>query len=366
MECMKCRKEIPDGSPFCNHCGKKQIILKTKTHKRAHGTGTIIKDKRYHKQWIAYAPSDKHGKNRMYIGAYETRKDAQEALVKFMNEKRPELYNADLETIYRIWSDTHYQTVSESAVKLYTSMWKRFASIRYMKMRNIRTVHLQEIVNTGKSRSACNAIRTLACMLCRYAVENDIVVKNYAEFIKMPKFDKKEKSIFSHEEIEMLWKHADDKHVQIILVMLYTGLRIGEIVMLQPENIFLNEGYIVGGEKTDAGKNRIIPLPDIPEIKFFLQQWLEESVSETVLGLDVSKLRKYFYSALLKCGIQNDGNRLTPHSTRHTFASLSATAGIKPETLQRIIGHANYSTTAEIYIHKNLEELQSEMKKLKK
>ncbi len=71
----------------------------------------------------------------------------------------------------------------------------------------------------------------------------------------------------------------------------------------------------------------------------------------------------------LYCGnswIFPDNNHLTPHSTRHTFASLSAEAGMRPEALQKIIGHADYSTTAEVYIHKDISELIAEMSKLQK
>ncbi|MBR1554129.1 MAG: hypothetical protein IJ644_01910 [Oscillospiraceae bacterium] len=229
MICIKCKKEIAEGSIFCNFCGKKQSYVPAKYHKRAHGTGSIKRNKRYKKEWLAYAPSDKNGRNSRYIGAFETRKEAQEALAKYLEKKRPALYNADLQEIYRLWSETHYKTVSQSAISLYSSMWKRFALIYSMKMREIKTAHLQEIVNTGTSKSACNAIRTLASMLCRFAVENDIVDKNYAEFIKMPKFERKEKRIFSREEILTLWEHADDKNVQVILFMIYTGFRIGEI-----------------------------------------------------------------------------------------------------------------------------------------
>ena len=64
------------------------------------------------------------------------------------------------------------------------------------------------------------------------------------------------------------------------------------------------------------------------------------------------------------CGI--DTSELTPHSTRHTFASLSSAAGLRPENLQKIIGHANFSTTAQVYIHQDIDTLLHEMGKLKK
>ena len=49
--------------------------------------------------------------------------------------------------------------------------------------------------------------------------------------------------------------------------------------------------------------------------------------------------------------------RLTPHATRHTYASWARQAGVAPDMLQKILGHANYSTTANIYLHTNAEEL---------
>ena len=86
---------------------------------------------------------------------------------------------------------------------------------------------------------------------------------------------------------------------------------------------------------------------------------------------------KIFYGALIDIGMLeghwNNGRivfhtsqHLTPHSTRHTFASLSVAAGVQPERLQRIIGHSSFRTTAEIYVHVDNEALISEMDKLVK
>lgn len=367
MKCIKCKKEIPDGSTFCNFCGKKQVstIPKTRIRRRPHGTGTIAHDKRYQKPYVAYGPATRHGKGRTYIGTFATKREAQLALEQFCNKGRPELYNATLEKVYELWSAIHFNQVSESAVKLYQSMWKRFDPIAGMRMQDIRTVHFQNIVNTGTSKSACEILRTLANMLSSYAMENDIIQKNYAEFIRIPKFEKKEKRIFSAEEIRLLWEHSNKKNVQIILFMIYTGFRVGEVVTLTADNVHLDEGYIIGGEKTKAGKNRIVPFPSsIPEIKDFVSNW-ELDAQGNYFSMSINKFREdIFRVGLQECGI-NDSS-LTPHSTRHTFASLSASAGFQPEKLQKIIGHASYSTTANVYIHQDFEQLRQEMQKLKK
>lgn len=149
--------------------------------------------------------------------------------------------------------------------------------------------------------------------------------------------------------------------------MIYTGLRIGEIAALRPSDVRLDDGYMICGEKTEAGKNRLVPFPKgIPELKEFLSGWMEDSRNETVLGMKSDNLRRnVFYPALEQYGIDPE-HELTPHSTRHTFASICAQAGMRPENLQKIIGHAKYTTTAEVYIHQNSSELIEEMNKITK
>lgn len=381
MLCIKCKKEIPDGSAYCNHCGKKQVPDKRKTRKRPAGTGTIKKDTRNPKRpWIASAPATRHGMGRVYLGAYPTYKGAQSAIEGYIREGRPELYNATVAEIYKLWSETHFKRVSESAVKLYTSMWRRFEPLYTMKMADVRTEHFQQLVNECTSKSAADTVKALAVMLCRYAMQNDVLSKNYAEFVKPPKFERKEKLIFSREQIAELWKHTDDKRVQIVLVLIYTGMRIGELAALKPSDVHLDEGYLICGEKTDAGRNRIVPLPkQIPELADFLRSWMLGG-KETLLGMTIEQMRRnYFYGALVDLGLASghydqknkgyilDGdNHLTPHSTRHTFASMCASAGIAPENLQKIIGHANFTTTADVYIHKDFTELAEEMAKIKR
>lgn len=381
MLCKKCKKRIPDGSVFCNFCGKKQSTTKSKHRKRAHGTGTIRKDTRYKSPYIAIAPASSHGAGRVYIGSYPDLKSAQEALDDFIKHGRPELYGATLEDIYKMWSDIHYKRIKNPAV--WISMWKRMTPIHSVRMTDIRAAHFQPFVNEATSKSSAAKLKSLALMLCRFALENDIVDKNYAEFVRIPKFDKTEKVIFTKDQINKLWQHTDDERIQIILSMIYMGFRLGEIITLTPENIHLEEGYVIGGIKTEAGTDRIIPFPaSIPEIRDFFRQWISKTPNGSPLfPVAEGKFRhQYFYQPLSELGMINgrikpgtgkiwifpDKNHLTPHSTRHTFASLSASAGMRPENLQKIIGHADYATTADIYIHKDISELIGEMSKLRK
>lgn len=384
MICVKCKKEIPDEAPFCCWCGKRQTPEKRTIHRRARGTGSIMVDKRNHKRpYIARAVPLLKGTRGAYIGSFATRKEAQAALEAYEAGKHPDLYNATLADIYALWGALHFPTVSDSSAAGYKAAYNSIADLSRLKMRDLKTADYQTCIDTaaasGASGSKLSKIKILCSLLCKYAMQNDIIDKDYASFVKLPKAEKKEKTKFSAEEIEKLWQHKQDKRVQVILVMIYTGFRIGELCALKPSDV--HEKYMIGGEKTEAGKNRVVPFPpNVPAIKDFVAEWLKNCSGKTILGVSSRQLRENsFYPALAELGMiqppttnpktgkpQWNSPRLTPHSTRHTFASLSAAAGMPPEILQKIIGHADYSTTADIYIHQDIETLIAGMELIKK
>ena len=387
MFCKKCKSEIPDNSIFCNICGKKQVTAQVKTiaHRRTKGTGTIRVDRRKRSPYIVIAPRTGNGSPQQYLGSFKTKKEAQEFLDLYNQETFPDLYNATLSKVYELWNKNHFLTLSKSGIQGYQAAYKSISSLSNSKMRNLKTVDFQRCIDIqadlGASRSKLEKIKQLCSQLCKFSMENDILDKNYAEFIKLTKKEKKEKQIFTESDRQVLWKHTDDFRVQIILTMIYMGFRIGEIANIRPNDVHLEEGYIIGGEKTEAGINRIVPFPlEIPEIKTFVIEWMNKCMTETLIGQNAEYIRKYmFYPCLAELGLidppiksEKTGKdlyidpRLTPHCTRHTFATLSVNAGMKPENLQKIIGHADFSTTANIYVHKDFETLKEDMSKLKK
>lgn len=158
-------------------------------------------------------------------------------------------------------------------------------------------------------------------------------------------------------------KNADSvEWVDTILILIYTGMRITEILTLTKFNIDLKNQIIICGIKTDAGKGRVIPIHS--KILKYITNWYNKN-GETFIFKDGGKkitanyYRDYiYYPALEKLGIE----KLTPHSCRHTCATLMAKAGVEPLLIQRIMGHKKYSTTADIYTHPDIEGLKNAMK----
>lgn len=361
--CIKCKKEIPEGSLFCLHCGKKQASTEgRKTKKRANGTGSVYKVKgRRRKCWAAAA-------NGIFLGYYLTQAEAEAALPK---DKRgiTEEYNSTLKDIYTSWSRIHFQNIGKKSIEGYEIAWKHLFPLYKRKIRDIRASDFQNIIDSliekGRSRSSCDKVRILANKLSTHALERDIINKNYAQFIKLPKEAKKEQEIFSDNEIEMLFKHQWKQTAQIILTFIYSGMRIEELFSIETVNVYLEERYMIGGEKTEAGKNRIIPINE--KIYPFIESWYNPDNKYLLTNSKGGKKNarnfreREFYPFLEEIGIlskDDEVRRLTPHNARHTFSSKMVKAGARPELLQKIIGHANYETTIDTYTHFTQEDIK--------
>lgn len=369
--CVKCKKDIPDESTFCLFCGKKQVVgEKKKTKKRANGSGTVYKvPGRRRKPWAAVATKYVHSvRDSVFLGYFATEKEADAALASVDIKNMPADFNSTLQDIYKMWSRSHFQDIGHDSVIGYENAWKHLTSCHNKKMRDLRAddfqIVIDELVKRGRSRSSCDKIKILANKLCQFAMERDVVNKNYAQFIKLPKENKKEKEIFSDAEIEILFKNKWKETAQIILVFIYTGTRIEELFSIETKNVHLKERYMVGGEKTDAGKNRIIPINE--KIYPFIESWYNPENDYLLINSKGGKKNarnfreREFYPFLKEIGILSKDEkkpRLTPHSARHTFSSKMVKAGARPELLQKIIGHANYETTIDTYTHFQEEDI---------
>lgn len=356
--CIKCKAELAEGSAFCHICGKKQTAPSRKALKRANGTGTVYKlQERRKKPWIAC-------RGGVMIGTFATKTEALDALERTKHQDINDRYNATFAEVYDLWKAEHFRDLTKKGIEQYEGAYKNSAELHSLKFRSIKLNQFQAVIDAhaakGRSRSSCNKLKQLFGQMCQWAIREDLITKNHAKFLKLPEEKAREKEIFSAEEIAKLWKNSSDPTVQIILIMIYTGARIGELFSIEKKNVHLTEGYMVGGLKTEAGRDRIIPIK--ANIAEFIQELYDAAPDDGLLiegriGLthrvDHFRNRNY-YPTLERLGIE----KKTPHSCRHTFASMMAKADVRPEVLQKILGHSDYATTANIYVHKDISELR--------
>ena len=139
--------------------------------------------------------------------------------------------------------------------------------------------------------------------------------------------------------------------------MIYSGLRIGELLLIKSTDIDLENEIITGGIKTDAGKNRIIPINK--KILPFIKNRLEEGHEYLIVNSRNKPMKydNYYRERFIPIMEQLNMNH-RPHDARHTFATLMNNADANRTSIKKIIGHSSYETTEKIYTHKDIEELR--------
>lgn len=359
MICCKCRRDVPEGR-FCILCGADQTPTskKRKALKRANGTGTVYKlSGRRRRPWVA-------ANDKIIIGYYDTKTAAIEALNRLTDVSLTDRYNYTFAQVFDKWSSEYYDTVGDSATVIYDIAYKVFTPLHNEKFRNLRTSDFQAVINahTDKSHSTLSKYKSLVNLMSQWALREEIITSNFAQYVTLPPAQKKEKPIFTAEEIARIEAEAEhDETARIVCMLLATGMRIGELFHLPLEDY--HETYVVGGSKTKAGTNRIIPIR--PEGKKHFEYFAKKSAGMHLLldGYEGSKRVStyrdtYYYRLLDRLGIDR---AKTPHSTRHTYVSRAVRENMRPEYLGKILGHADYSTTVETYTHIDAVTLVNEV-----
>ena len=260
---------------------------------------------------------------------------------------------------------------NKSSIRTYTAAFKHSAPLHKMRFKDIRPNHLESTIKDANVGDATKSrMKSMYNMLYRYALKYDIIDKNYAELCDGIKVEKlRHKTSFTQEEIKQLWQLEEENFpfADMILFAIYSGFRPIEMTMIKTKDIYLDKGYIIGGTKTAAGKNRVVPIHskikkivenryDINnEFLFMDYNMMERKVSK----LTYDKYRGRFEKVMLMLKTNH-----TPHETRHSFITYAKKSDINEYMLKQIIGHEIRDITGNVYIHQTIEELCLEMEKI--
>lgn len=284
--------------------------------------------------------------------------------IKGVENKHPEIKKLTFSEVYEQfyqWKFAEGTSFSASTKEAYRTGYMNSRMLHDRIFEDLKAPDLQEVIDDCPlKKESLSIILTLFKQMYKYAVYAEIVSENKAQYVKIKIGDDTEHGTpFSDEELQILWRNTDDPEVQLILIMCYSGWRIGEIPNLK---IDFKENYYQGGSKTKAGKDRIVPIH--PAVYGFVQDKI--SAQGKLLTYTQKYHRdKFFYPTLERLGIVGIPKH-TPHDCRHTFSALCERYGVRENDRKRMLGHSfGGDVTNAVYGHRTLEELRTEIEKIK-
>lgn len=238
----------------------------------------------------------------------------------------------------------------------FRSAYNNCKSLHDKSFRSLVTADLQKAVDDCPLKHATlEKIIVLFNQMYAYADANDLCDKKYSDYVKIKSEDDDEKGVpFENDELEILWKNQEDPVVEMLLIICYSGFRISEYIDLE---INWNENYLKGGLKTDAGRNRIVPIHSaiLPLVKRRIKR------DGAFLTCSTGDFRTDMYATLEKLGIKKH----TPHDCRHTFSKLCDDYYVNETDKKLMLGHSFQDVTNKVYLHRSLERLKEEIERIK-
>lgn len=334
--------------------------------KKGNGRGSITKTKKNKPYQVRV--TDSVTKKRVSLGLYKTKKEAQQKLDEYLfNPYNLETHTMTFEEIFSLFKETQEKNVVKTTFKSYVNSYKRCKPLYNLIFRDIKTPQLQSLINDlNCSKGTKSITKGFLSVLYKYAIEMEILTTNRAKYIKLPKERKeKEIKIFTGYDIKKLWDNIKTDWVEYILIMIYTGMRIGEAVNLKKENVDLINGIIFGGNKTEKGMNRKIPIRDdiYPIIQnlyknsptdylFYNKNWVFKKKNNENKPLKTKYFRERFNETIETLGIEKHQT----HDCRKTLATFMRKYQLNEVQIIDILGHESINTTIDYYIKKEDEQ----------
>lgn len=310
------------------------------------------------------------------LGRFEKREDAMIALAKY-NETPYDIKNRQMtfKQVYNAFYNFKFvlnkkQKFATSTINCTRSAYNHCTDLHDKIYKNIRTDAFQSILSQEKkgadlSHSMQEHIKNLFNQMDKYALSTDIIEKSYSVFTSITVGEDDEPGVpFTSDEIKILWKNKDKPYVDTILILCYSGWRITELLNMPASDIDTIKWTFKGGIKTNAGKNRVVPIHSC------IQTMVRDRITESSTHLfmkDGKKIGSSYYLKTFKKTLINIGITVehTPHDCRHTFASLLDSAGANQVCIDRMIGHKSEGITKKTYTHKEIAELRQAIELIK-
>lgn len=273
--------------------------------------------------------------------------------------------------LYHRWLPAHIEHTGPSASTIsgYRAAYLHCVSLYDMEVAKIKYRNLQAVIDdmkkAGLSYSSCKKVRSLLSLTFKYALRMEYTHRSFDRLIQIGKNKPvRPHHPFSRQKINRLWSIADTPGADTVLMLIYSGMRVNELLNLRKADVHRRQRFFdIRHFKTAAGI-RIIPIHDRiwPLVEARMERPGEYLISDAD-GHPYSYARYCTLWQSVMAAIRGEGH--TTHDCRHTCATLLDNAGANPNSVRRILGHAGGDVTDRVYTHKAIRQLRKAMNLIK-
>lgn len=406
--CPECEMQVSDKATVCPHCGfplhSSPVGTVHKSRRRharlPNGFGQIteLRGRNLRKPFrvMVTAGVTPEGKPIVKllqpVAYFKTYNDAYKALMEYNKCPYDLTQILTMQELYERWIDEYTKKVCNGNIISTNSAWKYANDLYDMPVRTVRISHIKNTLLNGTfvdrrgithhtTHHIQLTLKKIFNQMFDYAVEYEMTDKNYARMFNLPEPSAEEKATekyphfsFSDRELEILWGAAGTNiYIDIILIQCYSGWRASELIKLELSKVNLEEQTFRGGSKTNAGKDRIVPIHHL--IYPLVEKRYREAKRlnsprlfniQTFVEGDFSFIYYELYARQFKVII----NRLAldprhhTHDCRKTFVTMAKRANVDEYAIKRIIGHQIADLTERVYTDRSIDWLRSEIEKI--
>jgi len=397
--CPKCKKTPPEGALFCPFCGRRLGIRKRRAKARGNSTGCAYWDPSRH-YWVAQVvdgyrdlPEDmkdpENKKQRIPIkktkGGFKRKEDALAYCATLKaSSKKPEIYT--LSQIWDAWEPWYSPRVDPSTMAGYRAAYAYFKDLHNIKISEISANDLQSCMDAcPRGKRTHQNMKVVAGLLWKYARDQHLVAQVESENLYTGKGRSKKREALTDIEVEKIRQAIGSiRYAEYIYCLCYLGYRPGELLELRKDQVLEHEGrlFLVEGKKTDAGRNRTVPVHQkidrfvrarlwVPGTDLLFPQYTFGKASKEhpiPLFTGFKQMSdNYFREGVFKPAMASLGiaEGKVPYGARHTFSNKLKGATGADIDKARLMGHSDYTFTQTAYQTTEMDDLVSVMDSVK-
>lgn len=380
IDCPECEQKVSDKALSCPHCGYPLVKTPKKDSKPSrrmklpNGFGRItkIRGKNIRKPYRAMVTIGKDengrpiGKLLKPTAYFATYAEAYGALTEYNKSPYDLSSRITMNDLFEKWYEKYNQTVSAKRAKDIKRCWSYCSSIHHLDVTIVRTRTIRELFdNLDKTYEIKKIIKQILSMMFDYAIEYEYVARNIIKDVTLKTnndISNPTHHPFTEEEFESIRNNLGTDIYDMIYIQCYTGMRPNELCQIEMNKINLKDWYLIGGFKTEAGKDRKIPIHK--NIRGLIQAKYNLAIKKGSKYLFPGKGSEAFsYSRYYKTFRDAIPNH-KPHDPRKHFVTMAKKAGVDEYAIKLIVGHAIDDITESVYTERDIKWLHKELSKV--